>query len=70
MGIIPSKLAMTYNVHTNEPTSLGQLRYRVNCLGKLIIQVKVEYSSNKNNIHRIRSEWIDAKPHHVTLTED
>jgi len=54
---------MVKNVTTNDPVSLGQLRYRTNCIGKLVIQVKVKH-------HRLGSEWIDAKAHHITLTED
>lgn len=63
MGIIANKDAMIKNVNTNEPASLGQLRYRTNCIGKLVIQVKVKH-------YRLGSQWIDAKAHHVTLTED
>ncbi len=63
MAIISNKDAMVKNINSNEPVSLGQIRYRTNCVGKLVIQVKVKH-------HRLGSEWIDAKSHHVTLTED
>jgi len=63
MPISPNKDAMVKNISTNEPVSLGKLRYRTNCIGKLIIQVKVKH-------HRLGSEWIDAKSHHVKLTDD
>lgn len=63
MAITPNKDAMIKNISSNEPVSLGQIRYKINCIGKLIIQVKVKH-------HRLGSEWIDAKAHHITLTED
>ena len=45
----------------------GKLRYRVNCLGKLIIQVKEErFISGKG----WRRNWIDAKPHHVIMIDE
>lgn len=44
----------------------GQLRYRVNCIGKLVIQVRLErFKVGKG----WKYEWVDAKAHHVTLIE-
>ena len=52
---------------SDEWLSSGKLRYRMNCLGKLIIQVKLErFVAGKG----WKYEWVDAKAHHVTLTEE
>ncbi len=47
--------------------SSGKLSYRVNCLGKLIIQVKMErFVTGKG----WKFEWVDAKAHHITLADE
>ncbi len=47
--------------------STGEIRYRVNCLNKLIIQTKVrKFTVGKG----WKNEWVDAKCYDVRLTED
>jgi hypothetical protein len=47
--------------------SEGKLRYRTNCLGKLIIQVRLDrFIFGKG----WRSEWVDAKSHHIRLVDE
>jgi len=49
------------------PICSGTLRYRTNCLGKLIIQTKVErFKVGKGWKH----EWVDAKAHQVTMVNE
>ena len=52
---------------SGEWLSTGKLRYRVNCLGKLIIQVKLErFVSGRG----WKYEWVDAKAHHITMIDE
>ena len=52
---------------SGEWLSEGKLRTRVNCIGKLIIQVKLSrFVTGKG----WKYEWVDAKSHHVTLSDE
>ncbi len=62
VGIKTPESAQAETLHTT-----GEIRYRVNCLGKLIIQTRVrKFTVGKG----WNSEWIDAKSYDVRLTED
>lgn len=51
----------------SENICTGELRYRANWIGQLIVQVRKErFVAGEGWIN----EWIDAKPYHVTLSED
>jgi len=55
------------NEDESTPIGAGKLRYRTNCLGKLIIQVKIEkFVLGKG----WKNEWVDAKAHQVSLVDD
>jgi len=45
----------------------GELRYRANWMGQLIVQIqKKRFISGKGQIR----EWVDAKPYQIALSED